>query len=103
MPHDDTPLLRRHWAVEAPAPDLADRILAHALAQPQRSSFARQWKAFVERMQTPGPARGFAFAACLVVAVIAFNPQADRKTSTPTSSASMERMVEQFIWDDYRY
>ena len=102
QPNQDMDLLRRQWVVGAPATDLADRILAHALAQPQKQTLAQQWRAFRQRVATPSPAYGFAFAACLMLAVIAYDPQPQREQPL-LGNGAMERMVEQFIWDDYTY
>lgn len=101
QPNQEMNLVRRNWTIAAPADDLADRILAHAFAQPQRKSWLAQWHDFVDSFAKPGPSRGFAFAACLVIAVIAFDPQP--QNSKPLKSSTMEKYVEQLIWDDYQY
>lgn len=98
--------LRQQWPAEEPSSDLADRIIAHALAHKQQ----RPWLARLQATLTnPSPAfamRGIAVAACLTLAIVALDggsTGSKPKTTTAKYKMPMEQIVEDLIWNDYNY
>jgi hypothetical protein len=103
--------LRQHWPVEAPAMDLADRIVARAIAQPQHQPFARKFHAFLASlnpMQGEGfTGKGLAFAACLLAAIVIIDPSMTARPTSehnPTvSKKELNRMLDEMMWDEVYY
>jgi len=95
--------LRHHWNEHTPPSDLADRIIANAMLHKQHRSFHARLRDAFARPSQSFAMKGFALAACVMVAVIAI----DRPTSTPQKakkySMPMEQIVEEMIWSDYNY
>lgn len=115
QPEFDIHALRRHWPSEAPAADLAERIVARAIAQPQRQPFALKLRAFLASLNPlQGEAitgRGLAFAACLLAAVVVMEPSmtsrpvndagSTKKASLLGTKKDVNRMLEETFWDGY--
>ena len=105
LPETELHQLRTQWTVEAPSDALADRIIRHALAQPQKRPFFTRVKTALAMRPQQQWAGGLAFAACLMVAVVAL----DSPTPQPATQSKtvyhkpMDQIVEQMIWNDYDY
>jgi len=109
MQHDqEMNALRQQWVVESPAPDLADRIIRHALAQPQRQPFMARLSQWLAPQHYPTAMKGLAFAACVMVAVVAYD---GNRTHTSTAKDGtkvtyqkpMEQIVDELLLSDYQY
>ncbi len=101
---DEITTLRRHWQHEEPSSDLADRIVAHALAHKQHRPWSARLRDAFARPHQGFTMKGMAFAACLMVAIIAIDRTGDTKTKKPqTYSKPMEQIVEEMLWSDYKY
>lgn len=103
---DETTTLRRVWKIDEPTADLADRIVAHALAHPQQG----RWLGRLKVAFNPSPVfamRGLAVAACLTIAILTLDGGiggGDKPTRTGTTyKMPMDQIVEDLMWNDYNY
>lgn len=108
LPDSDITSLRTQWTVEPPASDLADRIIRHALAQPQRQPLLVRLRNALAQPSYPLAMRGMAFAACVMVAVIAFDGERSgtRTASdgtTTTYQKPLSQIADELLLSDYQY
>ena len=100
LPEHEQRALRAAWTIE-PAPDgLADRVIRHALAQPQRQSWFLRVRSLLTRQEHAGAwTGGFVLAACLLIAVIATDGAAPAAGGAYTKP--LDQIAEEILWDDY--
>jgi ferric-dicitrate binding protein FerR (iron transport regulator) len=104
LPDQEMNRLRSRWAVDSPAPDLADRIVRHALAQKQhRPLLARLKDNFALPQSRSFAMGGLAVAACAMVAIVALQSSKPSTGKSGTYQAPMDQIVEEMIWNDYTY
>lgn len=102
LPETELRSLQDRWVTEAPASDLADRIIRHALMQEQRLPLlARIKRSLIVPEQSAVWKGGFAIAACVMIAIVAMDD--GKPTKKTVYQKPMDQLVEEMILDNYQY